>query len=351
LLLPTQAAYAATVLFCPLDTLEGWTVHTLGPSQVAIGGVASRTCASLSTQGGTALLSRELPLAAVRGCHLTLGCLAMTEQVVCGPQACSTAKLHLAVRTPRGVQHHHARLTGTTEWHEEGFSADIPDDAQQVLLNLGLESCRGRAMFSRLLVQNDRRGVAPLRLAEAANADHTQLGLLVFPPQTVTWQDIPFQVLTLAAGEGTDCLRLRGTNHPDWPVRAAAIPVQTPATAVYILHGALNGRDQSESPCAIWTAQFGDGQEMNMSIFEGRDIGRIGAAGDLENWHVAWRRQDAQGNWVSFGVTKWTLHYGSPVQRLSCHAYQGAAPVVLAVTDVEEPPKPKRKDFDDEVEQ
>jgi hypothetical protein len=258
--------------------------------------------------------------------------------VIRGPQFSSTAKVHLAVRTPQGMQHHHARLVGTTEWHREGFSADIPADAQQVLLNLGLEACRGSAQFGRLLVQNDRRGVYPLRLAGEANADHAQLGLDVFPQGTITWQGIPFQILDPAAADGADCLRLRSVDHPDWPARTASpIPVQVPATAIYILHGALHGQPHNESPCAIWTAQFADGQEMSMSIFEGRDIGPIGSADDLENWHVAWRKpEEGEGQGVSFGVTKWTLHCDSPVLGISCHAYQGAAPVVLAVTVVEE---------------
>jgi hypothetical protein len=351
--LPLQTASAATLLFCPFDSLSGWSVRTIGPATVSLGGTAPLMCAvEVTSDGGTAFLTRELPLDAVRGCRVTLGCLAKTEDVIRGPQLSSTAKMHLAVRTPRGVQHHHARLLGTTDWHRESFTADVPADAQQVVLNVGLEACRGRALFSRLLVQNDRPGVYPLSLAEVANADHAQLGLEVFPSGTVDWQGIPFEVLDQAAGDGADCLRLRGIEHPDWPVRTASpIKAHQPATAIYILQGALQGRPRSDSPCAIWTARFADGQETTLSVFEGRDIGAIGAADDLENWLVAWRRQDAQGRWVSFGVTKWTPHCDVPVVGLSCHAYQGAAPVVLAVTLVEALPTPKPRIADAEAEE
>jgi hypothetical protein len=353
LLVLARPASAATVLFCPFDSLAGWSVRTIGPARVSLGGEApAMRYAEITSEGGTAFLTRPLPLDAVRGCRIALSCLAKSENVVRGPQLASTAKVHLAVRTPRGVQHHHARLAGSTDWHREAFTADVPADAQQVVLNVGLEACRGQALFSRLLVQNDRQGDYCLDLAEVANADHAQLGLDVFPSGTVPWQGIRFDILNPAAGDGADCLRLRGIDHPDWPVRTASpIKAHHPATAIYILHGALAGRQQSDSPCAIWTARFADGQESTLSIFEGREIGTVGAADNLENWQVAWRQQDAQGRWVSFGVTKWTSHCDVPVLGLSCRAYHGAAPLVLAVTVVETPPTPKPRLVDPEAEE
>ena len=353
LFLPVPSASAATVLFCPLDSVQGWSIRTMGPAKVSLGRSApAMSCAEISSQGGTAFLTRELPLDAVQGCHVALSCLAKCDDIVRGPQLSSTAKVHLAVRTPRGIEHHHAWLTGTAEWHREAFTADVPADAQQVVLSIGLEACRGRALFSRLLVQNDRQRVYPLKLAEAANADHAQLGLEVFPSGTVLWQDIPFNMLDQAAGNAVDCLRLRGMDHADWPVRTTvSIKVNSPATTIYILHGALQGQPRNDSPCAIWTAHFADGQESTFSIFEGRDIGPIGGAENLENWQVAWRQQDAQGRGVSFGVTRWTPHCDVPVLGLSCQAYQGASPVVLAVTVVEAPPTPRIHVSDAEAEE
>jgi hypothetical protein len=90
-----------------------------------------------------------------------------------------------------------------------------------------------------------------------------------------------------------------------------------------------------------------------LSVFEGREIGRIGQTADLENWRVAWTAQDAKGNPVTFGVTKWTLYSDAPLLSVSCRTYRGTPVVVLAMTAVEEPsrrPEPGLAPQDDEVE-
>jgi hypothetical protein len=113
----------------------------------------------------------------------------------------------------------------------------------------------------------------------------------------------------------------------------------------------LAGRERSDAPCAIWTAKFCDGQEASLSIFEGRDVGTIGSHDNLENWKIAWREDPKDGKPISFGVTKWTLHYNAPIAGLFCRAYQGAAPIVLAVTAVEEPAKQHIRTPDEEADE
>jgi hypothetical protein len=259
-----------------------------------------------------------------------------------GPQLSSTGKLHLAVQTPAGVRHYHARFVGTSDWHQEALTADVPQSAKRVVLNLGLETCFGRARFDRLVVRNDQRGVHPLSLSATANAGHDQLGLAVLPKGTVEWEGVPFEILDPVKHDGRDCLRLKGVDHPDWPENTASpIPVNTGASAIYILHAALEGREKNETPCAIWTAHFVGGGNSGISVFEGREIGALGQTSDLENWKVAWRGRDPSGKAVTFGVTKWSIYSNEPILALSCRAYHGASPVVLAVTAVEEPPPPE----------
>lgn len=337
------AAPGATVLFCPFESLEGWTVRAVGATGAAIvEKSAASSCVEVTSRRGTVFLTRQLPLDAVRGCRVTVSCLVKSEGVVRGPQVSSTAKLHLAVQTPGGIAHHSARLVGTSEWHREGFAADVPPDAERVLLNLGLEACFGRVLFDRLIVRNDQRGEHHLSLASTANAGHEQLGLTVFPEATVEWEGVTFQIMDASAHDGRDCFRLRGIDHPDWPeTTASPLAVGTGATAIYILHGALEGRQKSDTPSAIWSTHFADGPGYGLSLFEGRQIGAIGQREDLENWHVAWRKQDSSGKWITFGVTKWTIYSESPILSLTCRAYRGASPVVLAVTVVEEPPAPR----------
>jgi len=338
------AAPAATVLFCPFDSLEGWSVRALGPTRAAIVETSpgGPRCAQLAARAGTVMLSRELPLREVRGSRIELSCLVESHEVVPGPQVPHAARLHLAVATPAGVAHYSARLPGSSEWHREGFTADVPQDASRVVLNLGLEACSGRVRFRQLLVRSDRRGVYSLDLSQVANGGHEQLGIGAFPEGTVEWEGIPFRILDAAGNDGRDCLRLKGIGHEDWPAHTGSpIPVGRVATAVYVLDAALDGREKSETPCALWTAQFAGGPSSGLSVFEGRQIGAIGRTEDLDEWHVAWRGKDSGGGPVTFGVTKWALYSDAPVVSLSCKAYHGAAPVVLAVTVVEEPPEPE----------
>jgi len=344
---------AATVLFAPLDSLQGWTVRTVGPTSVGlIDQPQAIRCVELVSRGGTVLLTRELPLEEVRGRRLQLSCLMSGQGVVRGPQVSSAAKLHLAVRTPAGVQHAQARLVGTVPWRQESFALAVPKDAQEVVGGLGLAACRGQARFARLVVRNDRRGVWPLDLAPAANADHEQLGLSAVPSEPVEWEGIVFHLLDRVRLGGLDCLRLRGTDHPDWPAKTgASIPVGRPATALYILQATLRQSGERESPCAIWTARFADGQEAHFSVFEGREIGPADATADLENWRIAWRSPESHDKRTCFGVTKWTIHHEAPLESISCRAYRGMSPVVLAVTAVEEPPVQRSRIADPEADE
>ena len=342
---------AATVLYSPLDSLDGWSVRTVGATRATVVDKADKTpCVEVTSSRGSVFLSRELPLAEVIDGRLTITCSVKGDRIVRGPQASSTGKIHLAVLTPRGIEHHYARFSGNSDWHQEAFTADIPADAKRILLNLGLESCFGTVRFSRLIVSSDKRGLHRLDLAAVANASHEQLKLPAFPEGEVTWKDVTFQVMDPAKHDGRDCLRLKSIEHPDWPAGTSApIPVGKGATSIYILHGALSGREMSESPCAIWSATFVGGHTSSFSVFEGREIGAIGRAKDLENWQVAWRQKTEDGTSVTFGVTRWTVYSTMPLVSLSCRAYRGAAPVVLGVTVVEDPPEPEPEggEFDD----
>ncbi|MFZ5833171.1 MAG: hypothetical protein ACOY3P_24045 [Planctomycetota bacterium] len=354
LLAAAGSAHAATVLFAPLDSLEGWTVRTLGPAQVRVAADASpRPNVEIRSEGGTALLRRELPIEKAAGEKLTLDCFVETEGVTVGPQASSTAKLHLAAVTPHGVRHFSTRLTGSTPWSPGGLVAEIPPDATRVVLNVGLEACTGRMAVARLSVRNERREEFSLAMNAALNAEHRQLGLASFPTEPFDWNGIPFQPCPANVPAG-DCIRLRGAGHEDWPPAAHPIPVGRRVSAIYLLHGVLSvaGQDIDEgTPCAVWTATTISGMRVNFSLFEGRDVGRIGQTGDIENWKVAWRSAAGEEETVTLGVTRWPLYFEEPIASIACESYDGRPVVVAAISAVEDPPPPPSDMGDDEMEE
>lgn len=323
------------MLFCPFDSLDGWTVRAVGATNV---GVAARGV-EVSSHRGTVFLTRELPLDAVRGCRVTVSCFAKSERVLPGPHRCSTAKVHLAVKTPSGIRHRSARLTGTSDWHRMRLAAEVPGDAQQVRLNVGMEACLGKVFFDRLVVRNSRKGVHPLNLLTVANADLRRIGLSAFPEGKVEWKGIPFEIINRAESGSPDCFRPPAVDRVQSP-----IPVRTSATEIYILHGMLDGSPASQTPREVWTATLADGHRLSLNVLGGRQIGVIGHTQDLENWRVAWTGKGESGQAVTFGITKWAVYSSSPIVSVSCCAPRGASPLVLAVTVVEEPPDPNAEE-------
>ena len=147
-------ASGATVLFRPMDSLDGWTVRCHGTADAAVvpKGDSGR-CVQASARQATVFLTRELPLDEVRGSQVEIGCLVRCEGLVPGVQLTSTAKIHLAIRTPEGTAQHSARLAESDTWQFQGFTADVPESAERVVLNMGLEACSGTVQFDQLVVR------------------------------------------------------------------------------------------------------------------------------------------------------------------------------------------------------
>jgi len=341
--LNARLAFAATILFSPMDSLDGWTIRSHGTTNAAIVAKGdSGQCVQVSSQNSTVFLTRDLRLDDVRGASLEIGCLVRTMGLVPGIQVTSTAKIHLAIQTPEGVRQHSVQFTDSDSWQFQGFTADVPDSAERVVLNLGLEACSGTVQFDQLVARNDRPATVPLDLSAAANAGHEQLGITAFPEGEVIWNDIPFKILDAVGNEGADCIRLKGVDHEDWPERITPpIPVSRAASKVYVLHATLVEQETAETPCAMWCAWFSGGHNVSLSVFEGREIGAIGATEDLENWHIAWRGKGDSNTNIVFGVTEWPIYMSAPVVNLTARSYRGSSPVILAITVVEEPPKPR----------
>jgi len=332
--MPALVGRGATIVAESFETLDAWRITTVGPAMAELGDSGGQgSCLKVRSLGGLAMCSRDLPVAELRGAKLTVRCMTRVAAVGPGPQPWSTAKIHVAIKSPTGVRHATGRLSQVSEWQKTSLVAEVPPDAIRILLSLGVENAPAEVAFDSLLVTTDRGESRPLDLA-----DHATLALPGVPRESLTWEGVGFQ--PLRDGKG---LALRGEGHDDFPKQLERkIPVNAVVDRVCFLQAVLPAPGKRETPCMIWTARFWDGHETSFSVFEGRDIGAIDSTQGLGNWKVAWEGTDARGQPLQLGVTTWRVFTTDvPIESLRVRAYAGAAPFVAAVTVVADPPAPE----------
>jgi len=127
-----------TVRWVPGEKAAGCLLVELTPEQGA------RSC----------YVRKSLPVEKLRGVKLGVQCRIRAEQVARPPQAWNGVKCMVHTVSPAGRRWHHPnQLWGTFDWRQVGFVAEIPADATEAWLILGLENTTGRAWFDDLRVQ------------------------------------------------------------------------------------------------------------------------------------------------------------------------------------------------------
>lgn len=109
---------------------------------------------------------RALPVEQIRGTKLGVECRIRAEAVAQPPQTWNGVKCMVHTVSPTGPQWRHpSQLWGTFDWCQVGFVAEIPPDATEAWLILGLENTHGRAWFDdlRVRVVGHRRRTPPKR--------------------------------------------------------------------------------------------------------------------------------------------------------------------------------------------
>ena len=330
----------ATIVAEPFETLEAWRITTVGAATVGVDSKAPRgNCLRVRSLGGLAMCSRDLPVAQLRGVALTIRCMTRVAALGSGPQPWSTAKIHVAIRSPAGVRHVTSRLSQRAEWTRSSLVAEIPGDATRVLLSLGVENAPADVGFDNLLVTTPAAESRPLDMREQST-----LSLPGGAFEPVTWQDVTF--IPEQKGKG---LALRGVGNEDLPKTIdRPILVNAVVNRICFLQATFPAPGKRETPCMIWTARFWDGHETSFSVFEGRDIGAADSGEKLGNWEPVWRSVYDDGKPLQLGVTTWRLFTTDvPVESLSVRAYAGAAPFIAAITAVADPPPPPAGDTEE----
>ncbi|MCX6929293.1 MAG: cellulase family glycosylhydrolase [Verrucomicrobia bacterium] len=168
LLLPWRASILALVLVLPWTLARGSSAPTRGEvlyqanfegtnSLIGWSGAAVRepgyanghsVTLQTSNQASGAIISRQLPVEAMRGCRIRGTAMVRAENVSPKPNPWNGIKFMLIIQNSAGKSYPQAPLeTGTFDWRRTGFTAYIPPDTTNVTLVLGLEQVAGKVWF------------------------------------------------------------------------------------------------------------------------------------------------------------------------------------------------------------
>ena len=130
------------------NALSRWSgVAVLEPGYASPQAVALETRAKASG----AVISRPLPVEALRGCRIRGSVMVRAEQVSPKPNPWNGIKFMLIAESSAGKSYPQATLeTGTFNWQRAGFTARVPADATNLTLVLGLEQVTGKVWFDDL---------------------------------------------------------------------------------------------------------------------------------------------------------------------------------------------------------
>ena len=350
-LLIATAAPADVVLEEGFEQQGKWKKRVQGKGTVELvaGGVEG-TCLKLtSREQAFVYYSLELDPKPLRGKRLIVRAKVKLDNVVQGPKVYSTAKLHVGVIVNRKMQNHAQRFVGTRDWHDQVLVARIAEDAERVILDLGIQNGTGAAWFDSLVVTDGVTEHTPVSLRTVANANHNgavaecghvrfldpgQPDLCGVPAAEIRLGGADFYVMPPTQNRGRTCIALRGAGRPSLPAGIETVaPVGAKGTRLFFLQAAVGIDPSRTTPCLVYTLHYADGKQLKIPMREGIDIGELGDPKDLPNWKVAWSAKEGDRA-VGLGVTEWkNPRPGVAIEwiRVSTPG-TGAVPVVVAIS-------------------
>jgi hypothetical protein len=339
-----------TILTEAFEAPSGWqtTVRGNATAEIVPEGIDGN-CLRVRSEGGFAYYSLALDLARVRGKRITVRCAVRLADVRVGAQRFNTAKLHVGVTVAGTLKHFPTLLAGTEDWHDQSVSADVPETAEKVVVDLGNQEGFGTAWYDDLTVDDGVREHEALDLTYVFNTaledavpergtggfiDAGELDLRGLPVGDVRFAEVDFFISPPQRNGGRACLVLGGKGHPEWPLRpTTAVLVRRQVPRLFFLHASAWAEAGTQQPCLIYDSVYEDGQRLQAVMREGIAIGSFQGPQPLPAWRVAWTAARGEGT-VGLGVTVWenprpdvALAWLRPVST-----GQAGVPVIVAIS-------------------
>lgn len=338
LLAAALAAQAKPLLTDGFEQQGKWkkNIQGKGAVELADGGVTGKCLKVTSAERALAYYSIELDAKQVRGKRLVIRAQVKLDNVAVGPEMYSTAKLHVGIRAGKRADNRAQRFVGTRDWHPQVLIAPIPDDAERVTLDLGIQNGTGTAWFDDLVVDDGVKDHTAVSIKPAANANYrtAPVDLGGIPVADVKLAGVDFDVMDGEENFGRTCIALRGAAHPDLPARIETVcPVDAKASRLLFLLAAVGVDPRRKAISLVCDVRYADGRSATIEMREGVDIGDITAPKDLPNWKVGWTAREG-GKTLGLGVAAWTNpRPGVAIKWLRMRTPgDGAAAIVVAIS-------------------
>lgn len=147
---------ALKIAFDAPEALDAW--QGVGAEAVALDraphGLAVRIERAATEEAGSRTIRLPLPLDTFRGTRIRVDATAKADAVVEPPQAWNGVKCMIHTVSPGGPRWSQQNsLFGTWDWRRIGFTTEIPADATEAWLVLGLEQTTGRVWFDDIAIR------------------------------------------------------------------------------------------------------------------------------------------------------------------------------------------------------
>ncbi|MBM3497992.1 MAG: hypothetical protein FJX74_04900 [Armatimonadetes bacterium] len=327
-----------------------WTRNVTGNGTIEIvpGGVEGN-CLKMTAAGGTTYLSTPLDPEEYAGTTIEVVGMVKLENVQMGQEVWATAKFHIgAVLPDQTVVNFADRWVGTADWAAKKLTADIPENAQRIVLDLGLQNAIGTAYYDNLVVRDTSGTGRPISLLPICNLGRSDgvandgrgsfldLGmhdLFGLPEGSLEGPGITFTIPPDGVNKGRTCVVLRGEQRPNLPAETEPLPLNVKAASLHFLLAAAWADTAAQEPCLTCELEYADGQKVGVEMRAGVDIGNFDDPREFANYRLVWQERNGAGKEVGVGAATWQNPRPEvAIKSLRIVSAGKGVPIVLAVS-------------------